>query len=218
MKIKAFFLLILALGSQAGFAQKEKESEKMLEAEKINQLSNSGKRQGPWLLTIKSRMGEPARKEFGNYEEGQKSGLWYRIDNNGDLLAIENFKNNVLDGEVKYYDQGRLFCVGHYRGLNPRQDFDTIVVVNPESMEEKYHVLSTEKGSLRHGSWKYFNVKNGNLIREEIYQIDNLVYKKAYGNPGSEDSLFKKQYEKRLPHFRKKTYSPPPGKNTSLIK
>ena len=211
------FLFLFVSFGQKTLAQGKISVEGMFETEKINQLDPKGKRQGPWLFTIKARMGEPARKEFGNYEQGYKNGLWYQLDAEGELLAIENYRNNILDGEVRYFDQGKLFCIGHYRGLNPHQDFDTIVVVNPESMEEKYHVLSTEKGSLRHGSWKYFSSENGNLIREEIYQVDNLVFKKDYDYSGS-DSVFRKQYELKLPHFQKKHYAPPAGKSTSLIK
>jgi antitoxin component YwqK of YwqJK toxin-antitoxin module len=160
-------------------------------------------------------MGEPGVSEFGNYEHGSKYGLWYKIDHSGDLLSIENFRNNVLDGEVKYYDQGRLYCIGHYRGLNPRNKFDTIVVMHPVTQEEQYKVISTDQGALRHGTWQYFDPANGYLVKEEEYQVDELVFRKDYDVAGGADSLARKRHEAQMPHNKKKKALPPAGKKLS---
>ncbi len=168
-----------------------------------------------WLTTLAPRMGEPGISVFGNYEHGIRYGAWYKIDHSGDLISIEHFRNNVLDGEVRYYDQGRLYCVGYYRGLNPGKAFDTIVVTHPVTHEEQYKVVSTDQGALRHGNWSYYDPYNGRLIKEEEYQVDELIYKKEYDVSAAADSLLKKKRAEVMPHNTGKGAAAPPGKKYS---
>jgi antitoxin component YwqK of YwqJK toxin-antitoxin module len=160
-------------------------------------------------------MGEPGVNEFGNYDHGIKVGNWYKVDNGGDLVSIEAYRNDVLDGEVKYYDQGKLYCVGHYRGLNPKYAFDTIVVTHPVTQEEEYKVVATDNGSLRHGTWKYYNPGTGSLIKEEEYQVDELVFHKEYEVSSKVDSVYMKKHEAMMPHNSGAKAKLPPGKKVS---
>jgi hypothetical protein len=196
-------------------AQEKEQASLPSEKTHINQYDEKGKKQGLWLNTTAARMGEPGTNEFGNYDHGKKYGIWYKIDDQGDLVSIETFRNNVLDGEVKYYNMGRLYCIGHYRGLTPTQKYDTIMVMHPITHEEAYKVISTENGTMRHGTWQYFNPQSGQLVREEEYQVDELVYKKDYEVSAARDSAYMKQHIEALPHNQGKIASPPPGKRFS---
>jgi hypothetical protein len=120
-----------------------------------------------------------------------------------------------LDGEVKYYDRGHLYCVGNYRGLNASQAYDTIVVMDPVTQAESYKVISTENGTLRHGTWKYYNPGTGQLMREEEYQVDELVFKKDYHVSAGMDSVYRRKHEMKMPHRKGEQYAPPSAKRHS---
>lgn len=212
--MKQFITLISALlVLNHSFAQQEKQSEKM----PINQKDDKGQRQGNWYINIPERMDEQSYSLFGSYSHGKKQGPWYKIDSQGELMAIENFRNDVLDGEVKYFDRGALYCIGHYRGLNPLNRLDTFVVMDPVTHEEHYVTIATEKGSTAHGTWLYYNPLNGHLLREEEYQVDRLVYKKEYEVSAEDDKANMKKHEQAMPHVKGVKYKPPTAKQQSYL-
>jgi antitoxin component YwqK of YwqJK toxin-antitoxin module len=216
MKLNSYIILVLSfLLSFEAMAQKP--GKEMQSSGPINEVDSKGKRHGMWLNNNAPRMGEPGNSEFGNYDHGAKIGQWYKLDNEGSLLSIESFRNNVLDGEVKYYDRGMLYCEGHYRGLNPTHKFDTIVVIDPVTQLEAYRVIPTDNGTMRHGTWRYFNPLNGHLVKVEEYQVDELVYKKEYEVSASFDSTYLKVHEQALPHVKGTKVSIPAGKKTSYL-
>jgi len=199
------FLLPLQLGAQPPVAKSEEKPAS------LNQTDKRGNRQGMWYLQQPERMGEDAYREFGNFSGGRKTGLWYHMNSAGEITSIEQFRNNVLDGEVKYFENGKLVCIGHYRGLNPDQAFDTIFVENPVTGTEKLVAVSTERGTLRHGLWRYYDPKTGRLIREEDYQVDELLFRQEFALSNT-DSAYYAERDKRLPHNTKRIYQPPAGK------
>ena len=181
----------------------------------VNQRDKNGKRHGLWWEQFAARRGEAAYTAFGSYDQGLKIGPWYRINEIGDLTAIENYRFDVLHGEVKYFEQGTLVCVGHYRGLNPSHPYDTILVVHPVTGEEKLVSVPTSKGSVRHGTWRFYDGRSGRLIREDDYQIDELLHSKTFGLTQA-DSAYYKAREKKMPHNQPVHYKPPKGKGSSL--
>lgn len=213
---KSLVFVFLVLGSFQAIAQVgAKSTFQPNEKTPVNQVDSKGQKHGMWWINVDPRMGEPGMTEFGSYSHGIKYGAWYKLDTEGDLIAIESFKNNVLDGQVKYYDRGRLYCTGYYRGLNPKNKFDTIMVMDPITHNETYRVIPTDQGTMRHGTFQYFNPYNGHLIKEEEYQVDELVYKKDYEVSANVDSIYQKQHEQRMPHKTGINYTPPPGKKLS---
>jgi antitoxin component YwqK of YwqJK toxin-antitoxin module len=180
----------------------------------INKTDAKGKKNGMWLITQPARMGEPSSTEFGSYEHGNKTGLWYKLGGEGDLLAVETFKNNVLDGEAKYYENGRINCVGYYRGLNPNHDFDTVFVLDPATHHEITRIIPTERGSVRHGTWRFYDTDNGRMVREEDYQVDELVFSKDYPYSKADSAAILKR-ETKLPHNKDNAYKPPINKQVS---
>ena len=181
----------------------------------LNQRDANGKRTGPWWITEPAHMGEPSRAEFGHFDNDVKAGKWYSINEEGDITAIESYKNGVLDGEVKYYYKGMLTCVGHYRGFKSQQEVDSIVVVNPDTHEEMLRAIYAEKGTMRHGTWNFYDEHSGKLLKEEEYQMDNLIYSKNFVS--KEDSAKNQKIIEAMPHNTGKEYKPKRSKQTSYI-
>jgi hypothetical protein len=164
-----------------------------------NLTDNKGIRIGAWWIVTPERMGEVGYTEFGHYDHGNKTGRWYKMDNENNLTSIESYKSNVLNGESRYFEKGKLTCVGHYRSVISGNIFDTIVVVDPRNNSENITPILAENATQRHGSWKYYDPQTGKLVREEDYQVDNLIYHKDYAVV-STDSIAYQAYLKKLPH------------------
>jgi antitoxin component YwqK of YwqJK toxin-antitoxin module len=190
MRIVLLYFLLLLCNSLNTIAQNKTE---------INQLDESGKPHGLWYTYTPAERGEAAESKFGHYDHGDKMGLWYVNDGKGNMISIETFKFNVRDGEAKYFENGQLTCIGHYRGLNPKVALDTVLIVDPITGDEKWVSVPTERGSVRHGSWRFYDELSGRLIKEEQYQIDELIYKKDF-SISSSDSAFYQKRNAILPH------------------
>jgi hypothetical protein len=180
-----------------------------LEPSPINLKDERGKPNGLWYTFIPADKGEPAQSIMGNYDHGQKNGIWYISDGQGNMIAIESYKHDVRDGEVKYFEQGQLTCVGHYRGLNPKVAFDTVLIVDPISGDEKLVSVPTERGSIKHGSWRFYDPISGRLIKEEEYQVDALIFKKEFSISPADSSYYLMR-NRLLPHNANRL--PPPSK------
>jgi hypothetical protein len=208
------FLFILVMGCgicQTGFAQIAKPT-----GDDLNKLDENGKKHGMWVNTIPAKKGEKPFSEFGNYEHDLKYGTWYKLTKEGELIAIENFKNNLLEGDAKYYDQGKLYCEGSYMSKSSSQEKDTIVVTHPETLLESNKELPAYYGSFRQGEWRYYDTENGKTIRIEEYAEDELIYKRNLPNFFSDSVAFKKR-EAMLPHNLMKKTSLPKGKKQSYL-
>lgn len=190
MRLVLLYFLLLSCNSLNTIAQNKTE---------INQLDESGKPHGLWYTYTPAERGEAAESKFGHYDHGDKMGLWYVNDGKGNMISIETFKFNVRDGEAKYFENGQLTCIGHYRGLNPKVELDTVLIVDPITGDEKWVSVPTERGSVRHGSWRFYDELSGRLIKEEQYQIDELILKKDFSISAS-DSAFYQKRNAILPH------------------
>lgn len=207
MRKLLFFFFAGWLITVVSYAQESKTST-------LNQKDSQGKKHGMWFISRPPELGEPGITEVGSYEHGKKYGTWYKMDHIGDLVSIELFRNDVLDGEAKYFERGQLYCTGFYRGLNPARPYDTIVVIDPDTHEASFKVIDTEKGTMRHGLWRYYEPASGQLIREEEYQVDELIYKQEFEQNSKADSLRRKKHQERLPHKKNNYYKPAAGKES----
>lgn len=178
----------------------------------LNQFDEKGKRHGLWLIAKPGKMGERRVTELGHYEHGRRYGTWYTMDHVGEMVAVEIYRNGVLDGEAKYFENGQLYCVGNYRGLGPVSSIDTIIVVDPETYEEDYKGITSMSGTMRHGIWRYYDPESGILIREEEYVSDDLIYKQVFYNQSAIDSIKRQRHLEKLPHNQKTRYRPPDKK------
>lgn len=171
-----------------------------------NQYDRSGLKHGFWYIQEAPSKGEEGQSIFGHFSHGKRNGLWYTHDNRGNIISIENYRNDVRDGEAKYFENGRIVCTGTYRGLNPLEKLDTFNVVFPQTGEERIMIVPTERGSVRHGSWRFYNEISGRLIREEYYQADELIYRQDFVLSAADSTQYA-QWEKSLPH-RENTKAP----------
>ena len=176
----------------------------------INKLDKEGNKHGMWLNNVKPRKGEYGYSEFGSYIHGLKNGLWYKMNTEGDLVAIENYKNDYYDGEVKYFTKGQVTCIGNFRGLNPEQEYDTIMVENPVTGEQSLVPVKAERGTLRHGLWRFYNETTGALELVQEYQVDSLIYEESI-NFSRQDSLRMIQRTHTMPHNTKTEHYKPPA-------
>lgn len=195
-RISVIVFLFALLSLQPVFAQNKPNAPK--KGEELNKLDSKGKRQGMWLNKVPARKGEEPYSEFGNYLHGLKTGPWYKINRAGDLVAIENFRKDVFDGEVKYFTGGQVTVIGKYRGLNPDVLVDTIMVEDPVKDIQMLVPIKSEMGSVRHGTWRYYNESTGFLTKVEEYQVDDLIYEE-YFDYSKEDSLRMVQRMKNMP-------------------
>lgn len=200
----SFFLLV----SSVSFAQRKKINTPS--GNNINQFDEQAKRSGTWLNKMPAKQGEPAYTEFGDYVSGYKTGLWYKLNQANNLIAIESYSIGVLDGEVKYYTRGVLTCVGMYKGLNPAVEVDTIVVEDPVTGAQELVAVKSDRGTVRHGTWKYYDEETGNLVRIEEYQVDELIYSKNITHT-SADSLKKVRAINATINQKKSDYYRPPS-------
>ncbi len=184
----------------------------------LNKTDAQGKRNGMWAIVQPERMGEESFTEVGSYDHGVKYGSWYKLDEQGELLAMETFRNNVLDGEAKYFERGYLVATGNYRGLNPNRAVDTFMVENPVTGEQSLRSISTDRRTVRHGVWRFYDPETGRLLREEDYQVDELVYHKEFPM-SKEDSLYYQKRVDKMPHKKSGNYyKPPTNKQTTYFK
>jgi hypothetical protein len=178
----------------------------------MNKRDTRGLAHGLWYKKIADRMGEPAYFEFGNYLHGLRTGLWTKLDEEGHLISQIQYRDNVPNGEVKYFDKGRLLLTGEYRGVNPRQLHDTIVVVDPVSLDWSFVRIKNDAGFTKHGTWRHYDIETGRLIKEETYYLDEIVNTKTFGLSPA-DSVYYLKHQSKLPHNKKQ---PKKTEKTSL--
>jgi hypothetical protein len=58
----------------------------------LNCTDNAGLKQGKWVVKTPPLRGEPGFEEEGEFKNNKKEGYWRRYSEQGDILAIENYK------------------------------------------------------------------------------------------------------------------------------
>jgi hypothetical protein len=227
--IKYLFIMATLTGCFVAFGQTKKTSTKPAgnktangkpednKKDNLNKTDNQNRKQGLWFYKHEAAMGEPLTYEYGQYINNKKEGIWTKLDAEQRLTATENYNNGVLNGTSQYYENGRLTCIGNYRGLNQEKKYDSVWVTNPDTYEDTLVAVPTELGYTKHGLWRYYDPVTGQMTKEEEYQVDNLIYEKEYHFTSKTDSL---KMMERYNHFlsnKKKYYKPPAGKTKSQI-
>ena len=164
----------------------------------INRTNEKGHKTGLWSIYNESRFGDDSFYDIGEFSENKKIGVWKMYSNEGLLIKAVNFYNNFKHGEAKYYDQGRLVCVGQHKALRTDVPYDTIMVEDPLTNELKERIIPTSLGSVRHGFWIYYKPPFNEVTRIEEYQLDELIYEQDYTTKS--DSIALKQRLAKYPH------------------
>ena len=208
--MRVFLLLIFLFSGTLVLAQSETLTPDYTSGN-YNKKDAKGLRTGLWIIETPPLRGEPGTTDFGTYIKGAKNGPWYKMLGDGDLQSIENYKNNLRDGESKYFENNRLVAVGNYVALNPDVIIDTIVVIDPVTQDERLVAIESLKGSVRNGLWRYYDARTGRLNREERWIADELIVHKDF-EVSQVDSVYYKQYREAMPHNTGERVRPPRGR------
>lgn len=154
----------------------------------INRVDRSGKKQGPWFTFQKALRGEEGYSDYGDYVDDRKVGKWCRFSLTGKPVSVENYKSGKLNGEAKYYEDGRLICVGNYYALRDVNSIDTFLVEDPGTGKIYPVYIKSTVGSVRHGLWTYYDLETGQPYRTTEYQADKIIFDKTILTP--KDSAF----------------------------
>lgn len=168
----------------------------------INRTNEKSERIGFWRIFHEGRYGNDPYYELGKYVENKKNGVWQEFSKNGLLLEQINYFNGFKNGEAKFYDQGRLVCIGHYKALRTDVAYDTIQVEDPITNAFTEKIIPTSLGSVRHGFWVYYKPPFNEIKRIEEWQVDDLIYEKDYVS--KTDSVYIQKRLERYPHSAKK--------------
>ena len=183
----------------------------------LNRTDDQNRKQGLWFYEYEARMGEPHYYEYGSYLDDRKTGVWTKLDGEQQLMATETYARGELNGVAQYYENGRLTCIGHYRGIYSPNKYDSIWVTQAATYEDTLVAVATELGYTKHGIWRYYDAVTGQMTREEEYQVDDLISSKDFHPLSATDSVKVRSRNENLPHNKKGYARPPAGKSRSLI-
>jgi hypothetical protein len=190
------------------------------EGDSINKTDVFNVKQGLWVLQIPERFGEPSYLKYGMYKNDWKIGKW-KTYQGPNLISEENYVNNVLDGEILFYENGFLSCRGYYSGANYRAKFDTIILENTQTNQTQTYIVQNNPLSVKDSTWIYF-LPNSKMVKSiEYWRNDEFIsgQELASENTGLMDSASAARYEKLLPHNQKKVivpFSPNKKKQSSV--
>lgn len=170
----------------------------------INKVDQNAMKHGKWLLYSKNEYNEQPLFEFGVYDYSKRVGKWMVYDKQGSILAEENYKQGLKDGEAKYFENGNLYCVGNYLALRSKYEYDTIMVENPITNLTRPVVVKASIGSVRHGMWTFYNLQTKKVDRVVEYQVDEIIYDKDYTENQALDSAATAEKLKTMPHISNK--------------
>lgn len=206
----------IAQSKNKNVVNKDQKSVSSDNSSSLNKNDEQGKPNGWWFENVAAKMGEPAYTMFGVYLHGKKEGLWYKLDDQNRILAIETYKDNYLNGSVQYYENGRLSVTGQYINLDRSHSLDSIWVTDPISQLDTLVAVPREKNSVMHGVWRYYDTQTGALQYENIFRADELIRRREVQTISNSDSLYIQERIKSLPHNKKPKAKQAPRSQSDL--
>lgn len=146
----------------------------------LNRTDANGLRYGLWNVYHEARYGDGAFFEIGEFVNDRRHGTWRTYTKDGIIMLETNYYNGFKDGEIKYYDRGRLVCRGNFKALRTDVPYDTLLIEDPKDNSLKEKIVPTSLGSVRHGFWTYYKPPYNKVDRVEEYQVDELIYSHVY--------------------------------------
>ncbi|MFT3683139.1 MAG: hypothetical protein QM791_22960 [Ferruginibacter sp.] len=142
----------------------------------LNAIDKKDQKQGKWINTVPEIRGEPGYEEEGFYKDDKKTGTWRKYNENGDIIAIENYFLGGKHGACDYYSfLGNIERHEEWRGFNPDAPYDTIAVYGQGNNEiTDFKIVKAEQYSVPHGEWKYFN-PSGHIVKIDRYDRGQLL-------------------------------------------
>jgi hypothetical protein len=164
-------LFMLMLDNTAGQAQPWQKFSITEEGDTLNRIDQLGLRQGFWLIRVEPLRLEPGYEEEGNFIDSKKQGVWKRYNLQGDMIAVERFREGYKDGLQTYFTRiGEPLREEHWKYVDPKNPYDTIDVPDLDNpMLTKSMIIKLESAEVRHGEWRYFDPATGRVIKSEQY-------------------------------------------------
>jgi hypothetical protein len=170
----------------------------------INKVDCKNLKQGYWQeLVTENEFISITSKEVGTYVDGKKNGVWKSYEGSS-LQSIINYIKGSPDGEAKYFEEGFLACIGHFKAITVGKEKELVAVYNPDNGYDTMVLVKKPIGILKHGTWQYFN-SDGDIVEERTYYLDEVVEHKVHKGKNLTDKQ-KILIEQSLPH------------NTGLVK
>lgn len=143
----------------------------------LNRVDMNGKKQGPWAIHVDEMRGERGYEEEGYFDNDQKTGTWKKYSLQGVKIAEENYSWGKLNGKQQYFTFfGGLERVENWRAIDPKIAYDTVSVydLHDPSKEVDRVVVKNEGVSMKHGTWTYYDPKEGTIEATEHYVMNKL--------------------------------------------
>ena len=190
----AFTICLLTLCALSTTAQPWQKFSVTEEGDTLNRIDIKGLRQGPWLIRVEPLRLEPGYEEEGEFVDGKKQGVWKRYTLQGDMIAVERFREGYKDGLQTYFTRiGEPLREEHWKYVDPKNPYDTIDVPDLDNpMLTKSMIIKLESAEVRHGEWKYFDPTTGRVMKTEQY-----ISGQKLGAPGSIQAARSVQPEKK---------------------
>ncbi|RYY90800.1 MAG: hypothetical protein EOO15_01110 [Chitinophagaceae bacterium] len=167
-------MLLLAAPASA---QKWKSFTISVKGDTLNRVDQKDLQQGPWVIRQEAVRGERGYDEEGYFRDGFRVGYWRRYSLDGDLLAMEQYRWGMKDGKQVYFDlQGRPTREEMWRAVDPKNPYDTVPVRDLKDPNKivGYQVVKVEPVSRKHGTWKFYNERDGRLEATQEWVMDRL--------------------------------------------
>ncbi|GAB4091302.1 toxin-antitoxin system YwqK family antitoxin [Flaviaesturariibacter terrae] len=143
----------------------------------LNRVDRKGLQQGPWVVRQEAVRGERGYEEEGVYQDGFKVGYWRRYSLDGDLLALEQYRWGMKDGKQVYFDlEGKPTREEMWRAVDPKSPYDTVPVRDLKDPNKitGYQIVKVEPVARKHGTWKFYNERDGRLEATQEWVMDKL--------------------------------------------
>lgn len=171
--MRFLFLFVLLISTEA-FAQC-KEFVLTAKGDTLNCVDMKGVRQGPWIVKVESLRGERGYEEEGFFRNGVKEGVWRRYSEQGDVMAVENYRWGQKNGKNIYFDNfGQPLREESWRAIDPKNPFDTVDIydVNDPTKIIAKQVVRVEARPFKHGVWTYYDPHRGAVERRDAFIMD----------------------------------------------
>lgn len=168
-----FFLLLMSLD---GMAQC-KQYIIGVKGDTLNCVDMKGRKQGRWVVRVESLRGERGYEEEGVFINNRKEGMWRRYSLEGDIIAVENYRWGNKDGRNIYLNNmGHPLREESWKAVNPDNPYDTVDVYDLEDPTKivAKRVVKLDGFSLKHGTWKFYDIFSGKLEKKEEWYLDKL--------------------------------------------
>ena len=170
------FLLLLSMGAHAQW----KSFFIGVKGDTLNRVDMQGRKQGPWVVKVPELRGERGYEEDGYFLDDKKEGRWVRYSEQGDKLAVENYRWGQKDGRCEYYNNVEdLVRVESWRAIDPKNPYDTVAVTDPQNPNKilRFEIVKVESPSVKHGTWRYYDPATGRIEKTEQWVLDRLKTK-----------------------------------------